>query len=448
MRDDQVWDYAGGDQAEKRRFLLREATGRLVDGWGRALVVYADSFYTDSVPKNLVFVSAGPDGDYDDPIDNGELKHNKDNVEMRIEGSDWNSDDLKRTYTLDLLSKIREAIIGKPGIFVNGEYEPNGFIADIGNPEPLTGSYVAYPGFSDTAVYRCRKSHVSTSSIIPTNTAYWDTTGWKHASTYRQFPVWEPNRRYYRPSLDVLLVNADYVSYGGSVYRCNQSHTNQTPGGVGGYWRKDQEIEIPDTSKHPSWDATQEYFKEIVGPYNYDATTGLSCGWRTPYLSIPRSLPITDGWHNEIEAKLDSVRNIELLSYGLDKIPGTDDIKKTIYRGEYESPRVEIEVDTSNKSDTFYCYLPYNGYLSRRGIFDSSGATLDTFKFAGNPTEIKLLAAPVLKDSLIKDIADFTYSNTWLPVGRKSARYNDVPAHRWNKYFKVPASPKVNEKIH
>jgi prepilin-type N-terminal cleavage/methylation domain-containing protein len=153
--EDQVWGYGTDD--EKRRFHLLETEGRLSDGWGRAFLIYVDDEDEDgditndmttdlsalypglglsgvSVPCNLVFVSAGPDGFYAeaDPANtdptavelaaNPELESNRDNLVFRIARKEWDDAEEKRRITSGTLEEIRKALLGHAPHGVNTEF--------------------------------------------------------------------------------------------------------------------------------------------------------------------------------------------------------------------------------------------------------------------------------------------------------------------------------------
>lgn len=148
--EDQVWEYTGPPD-EQRRFRLRETEGRLSDGWGRAFLIYVDDEDEDgditndmttdhsalypslglsgvSVPCNLVFVSAGPDGLYDetDPADPA-MAGNRDNLVFRIARKEWDDAEEKGRITAGTLEEIRKALLGHAPHGVN-----TGFTGTVG----------------------------------------------------------------------------------------------------------------------------------------------------------------------------------------------------------------------------------------------------------------------------------------------------------------------------
>ncbi|MCP4295329.1 MAG: hypothetical protein GY786_06960, partial [Proteobacteria bacterium] len=209
MPEDQVWEH-GIDPEQNLDFLMRESQGALSDGWGRQIVVFTKELTLENTPKNLHFISAGPDGEikfndptlpfYDAtlPFYDPTLSKNEDNIVMGINKSDWNFNGHKILATRSKLQKIKEAIIGTNNLVIDGQIQPYGFIADIGNPEPLTGSYVR-KAVGSAEIYRCVKTHKSAASgVIPTTSnEYWvEITGWTGAED--RFPAWENDVKYFQ----------------------------------------------------------------------------------------------------------------------------------------------------------------------------------------------------------------------------------------------------------
>jgi len=126
--DDSIDDWETGTDEQKRQFYLRECQGRLTDGWGKALIIYVDGgVIVNGIPQNLVFVSAGPDGQYDanDP-GNTSLSGNDDNIVLEINQSEWNTAPAKELATQKKLLDIKRAIIGQAPTGLN-----NGYTGDL-----------------------------------------------------------------------------------------------------------------------------------------------------------------------------------------------------------------------------------------------------------------------------------------------------------------------------
>jgi prepilin-type N-terminal cleavage/methylation domain-containing protein len=385
------------DRSLNRHFRLHEGAGRLVDGWGRAILVFVDTTEGGApdirmddelgvVPNSLIFVSTGPDGDYEasDPSDMSK-DQNRDNLVMRITKGDWIRNEEKRTKTQDLLEAMRLAILGRSGVSVDGLIEPNGFVADIGGVEPLTGSYVTHDAGGGPKVYRCKHAHLATT---PPNAApdFWEDLEASHGSSYSNhssfFPKWEAGRKYHHPSLDALATNSVLALRHGILRKTREATSGSYDAAK---WSDDNSFAIIDSSRYLHDETPGRlYDSTIVGSLRYDAGSRLSVGWAGPYLHGIRSLPISDAWEHGMDARIDSLGNVVLRSPGPDLTDPDDDLEVTILRLEYlVALHVEVTFAAGFAStDTLKVLLPHDGRPSFRWLNPLPSGTSQGFDFS------------------------------------------------------------------
>ncbi len=406
MPEDQVYEYTNTptttyEEEENHLFALRECSGMLSDGWSKQVLVYSDIAGLGSVgnttPRNLIFVSGGNDGEinFNNPVDLS-LPNNEDNLVMKIRESDWNIYGYKVEETRSKLNQIKEAIIGTNKLVIDGAMEPYGFIADIGNPEPLTGSYVRKT-MGSTEIYRCMKTHKSASGggIPTTSNEYWsEVTGWG-AGVHERFPVWENSEKYFQSTPHLLSRNAVYVLNDGTYYRCLQTNTGKEPGvslNWQEYWEIDPEIEILNLeSVGTLWSNTTTYEPILLSSSKYDDTdnTGLTVGWSAPYLKNQLEFPIADSWGEVIRLDLDEDRNIILTSSGPDRtLNSSDDVVRRIVRAQYEA-RVNIISSKLAENIVVKLNYAYNGEVKTREV--TCGATEPFALFDNNTFDFRTL---------------------------------------------------------
>ncbi len=407
------------EREENRLFALTATKGRLFDGWGTALIVYVDDAngngiyddtLNDSSPNNLVFVSAGPNKrfDFDEP--------NSDDIELKIRQEDWDRRKEQVASTRTKLQKIREAIVGK-SINFNGTAVPTGFIADVGNPEPFTGSYYRINGTSH--VFRAKSDYQSVTSE-PAGSSWEELSGY----AVSKFPVWESGVSSYRPSLDPLVVNSSIVWHQGLVYRCVNTHSSGSSFDSD-KWQIDGEFTIRDTLRY-QWKSNTLYRKEIVGNQQFDSRSELHIGWRSPYLKGETELPISDSWGREIEASLDKDRNIILKSSGFHPTDPADDIVLTIYRSEFEGTvSLNVQSSTDNTIDWVELKFPYNGNAHRRRIAYNGNPTLITYGTATFPPAKDEGTAETTLD-LTKGFADISHGMRTIAIKRTNGTSDTI----------------------
>ncbi|MFI3270989.1 MAG: prepilin-type N-terminal cleavage/methylation domain-containing protein [Pseudomonadota bacterium] len=470
-------DFSNDDDVdENRKFWLRQGGGRLIDGWGSALLFYMDD-------EDLYVVSAGSDrrinyGDYyliedpdsDDVYDNGpadtSLSGNEDNIVMVLTKEQWDLTNQKATITRLKLQDLKAGIIGQRGHVTGGVKQPNGFVADIGGLETLVGSYVYKEGV-DTHVYKCILRHESSSSEgLPSSdggdNAYWEgievddlDTSIYTASRTADYPfatMWQEDRTYYEAQPHLLLTNADYVytedDETGDItyyrYVSNEDDTTSKPTSSSTEWAED------DTFAGQEWvlehKTSTTYTSEILNPWTYYSSVEFGAGWRGPYTSYT-SDPLTDGWGREIVLEMDK-GSLVLRSYGPDGLTGgtyeDDDITETIAHSDYAVPATvkvyEQSADTTNNipavsmassSETLKSYVSvYSAFNGGVGYFnalidntdETTSTTNGVFYFT---SEAGHESGPFLVDGGSVNIVEGlsasnrpTGDGVWIPIGK------------------------------
>ncbi len=456
--DDDIYSYSTPtDSDETRHFLLRQGTGRLTDGWGSSLLVYFD----DQDPPNLYFVSAGSDrrinfgtvgssGSTDfGPID-PTLPNNEDNLVLLISHEQWNLTDQKIALTKQKLSDIKTALLGNRGSVTDGISQPNGFVADIGGFEVLTGSYV-YDS-TTSAVYKCLDDHTSSGSSFSPSSDWQAVTGGSTGKTiddYPHAPEWVTGRQYYAARPQLLLSNADYVyvkeevpagsgKYTYTYYRCIQSGTGQNPTvSSSSYWVEDATFE--GAAWIPEYGSTVAYENEILTPWKYYKNVGFGAGWRSSYIAFSTS-SLEDAWGEQIAFEYDTL-GLLMRSAGPDKSLNTaDDITQSIHRTEYEVPLTIIAkpstspVITPTSNDYVSLYSAFNGDIALINVqIDSTNVNDGKFLFtderrANMLPELLLDATSSITTgaSTIPNPSMYTSGGIWISIGRATAVYFNV----------------------
>ncbi len=372
MPEDQVWKDSGGTKVPY--FLLRECEGMLSDGWGQQLWVYAESFESDSSPSNLIVVSGGADREIDYANIDSDSGANSDNLTMRINRADWDYHDEKRERTFALLEEVREAIIGSDALHVAGAPYHRGFIADIGNPEPLTGDYVR----DGNRVYRCTTSHKMGNFFPVATDQKWDevfTDNTTDTIDAKRFPQWAQDQIYHAPAPYLLQTSGTLVWHKSQLYRAIADTTGVEPGNESQSWQncwvveRGIDLKEADSSLFPWANGSSVRHLPLL---KQDTASQLYIGWRKKYLRGPRSFPLSDSWGRPIDIALDSLRAIILHSNGPNGIDSggvDDDIRLTIHRHEYECVlkvvRDSIKITTA---DTLHLYKAKNGLVDTLSI--------------------------------------------------------------------------------
>lgn len=366
MPDDLINDYDAANLAIHREYLLREGQGRLVDGWGRALLIYVDDenqnghlgddTLESGEPNNLVFVSAGADGNYNDSADNRILKITKADWDL-----EWWKDSLdiaikKKTLTLNKMQAIKTAIIGRRDYMVNGNYMPNGFIADIGNIDLL-----------------------------------------------RPDPF----------GLSLLLRKKHYVSHQGKTYYysgSSSSDSTEAPG-TDSSWKRDNGFPIVDTSAFP-WEKSLFFYSadsldSLIPDDHLDS--GIYIGRKGSYLQGLGTEPITDAWGRQIELNI-NLDTLIIISLGADTSDADDDLFLSIDPAEYKT-QITLKIASAiiDSGDVIKLFYPKNGKIISSSdtaktaidtIFDSlpslpSGfCTIQVKNLAGSITSKKTVSLP------------------------------------------------------
>lgn len=428
--DDDLYTYTEGaadgssKKAENRLFMLRQGKDRLIDGWGSALIVYRRD-------GDLVFVSAGPDRlvSFEDPADPS-LPRNSDNLIMTIAQGEWDLTSQKTVATMAQLMDIKAAIIGKQGLLTDGVRQPNGFAADIGSLEPLTGSYVRRGG---ATVYRCVLRHVSGSGNGPPSSTYWeeadDEVDYPHALE------WVEGRQYHEAQPHLLAMNADYVLHAGLHYRCiAESVASGSPAASPEDWVRDDTFKGQEWVRE--WTNAKSYTSSILPEWKFYPGLRMGAGWRGPYV-FDLASALWDGWGGEIMLVLDHERkSLEIVSPGPDGIAGTtDDMGEAILRTDFELPAIvtvkghedaTIPAQTANvivtTDDYVDIYTPYNGSVRhRRASTTSDGHALFSHfeaerNYAGMPDIVDDEHDP-LGERPAPELDESFNDGPWLPIG-------------------------------
>ncbi len=404
MPEDQFMEYSASlSGVDEYAFYLREANGCLTDGWGRALIVYSDNILANDYPQNLIFVSAGPDGDFSTtPSD----AVNDDNLELRINEADWNFNDVKISTTRSLLSDIREAIIGTENKMVNGAIEPYGYIADNGFPEILVGSYVSH----SEKVYRAKKHLTSSTSFTSSN---WEEK-WDNATNpdvTLRFNAWKPHTNYYVSTPENLFYNSPIVYHDNAIYSCiDTDGSNASPSSTAGEqdWSMNNDITAIDTVKY-LWKSGSYYPNNNISNSILHSSSNLQKGWRSSYLLTDKKYPLSDAWGIPITISLNHNRDIVIRSRGFDISNASDDLTNTISKNEYETS-VTVEVIDAITTD-FVLFYPFNGTVVSKNESPPSTVIPRTIVFDNVPV-----------GRVIVQFSDGT-----LPVFNKNVRiYSDV----------------------
>ncbi len=426
----------------ERHFLLRQGGGRLTDGWGSSLIVYFDN------KKNLYFVSAGSDRriNYGNPAllntdDFGpadtSLPNNEDNLVLIISHEQWNLTDQKVTQTKQILQDMKSAILGRSGMVTDGVSQPNGFVADMGSLELLTGSYV----FHGTHIYKCTDSAAATSAPP---SAGWDvvTDGslGNEAINYPFVQAWVAGRKYYAPRPYLLLMNSDYVKIdigGGEYkfYRCIQDATGQSPTDANSsYWVEDDIFENPDLV--PTYSTTVTYLKNAITPWRYFNNVGFGAGWRGPYTSSNMT-NINDAWGDLISLELS---NTGYLIRSTNTDSNGDVIVENINRTDFEvSVKVQVKPSTSptvavTTADRMSIYTVFNGDVAYFDVeadaslvngtdaqfqFTNDGRATINPSIIGNGLDVTLAVSPTPS-------AYPAGNGVYLPVGKVMAVFRQL----------------------
>ncbi len=460
---------------EERHFLLRQGTGRLTDGWGSALMIYFDT------RDNLYFVSAGSDrrisfgdstkplGDPDDDLGPADpsLPNNDDNLVLMISKAQWSLDDQKIAMTKQKLKDIRTAIVGQRGQVTDGISQPNGFVADMGSIELLTGSYV-YVASVDT-IYRCTSGHTSVGAAFPGAGSEWqEVPSTDPNDDYPYVPEWVSGRQYHEARPALVMMNAAYVKVdvsGGATpeyeyyrYVYDTPAMNKTPDATSAYWVEDDTFAGQDWV--PDYDGSTEYSKNMKTPWRYFQNVGFGAGWRGPYTSSGTT-SLSDEWGNEITMTPDD-QGMEIRSSGPDKTADTvDDIVEYISRSEYEVPGKVIVEDITAVTSTTALAFKANDYVSMYTVFNGDVASFNVpivwpltgvngeflFNKTGRATMTpQILADPATAPSLSDPVTISDSDTLWLPVGRVTAVFRQETAT--TSVYKTPDTVTSGERYY
>ncbi len=457
-RDDDIYTYtapnsSGEHDENSRHFLLRQGEGRLTDGWGSSLLVYFDD------KENLYFVSAGSDRrinfgtvgtsgstDYG-PID-PRLPNNDDNLVLLISKEQWNLEDQKRAMTQEMLRDMKIAIIGQRGSVTDGVSQPNGFVADMGSAELLTGSYVYDSG--TTTVYKCIESHISPAGSFSASSEWEAVTGGSTGKTEADFPYvpeWEEGRQYHAAKPQLILINSDYVKVetpAGSgeyrYFRCVQDAHGQNPTASSStYWVEDNTFAGQDWVLN--YDPSTMYEENIIASWAYNGIVGFGVGWRGPYTTF-NTRTLSDAWGTEIRFAPND-QGMAILSAGPDKDFATtaDNITESIQRTEYEVPLTVIvkptaagvtPAVTTSVNDYMAVYSAFNGEIASIKAKLSSGAGSDgvfLFTNAGRASiKPEIFGGSDVMNGPATTSPPSMYDSTsghgvWIPIGKAMVVY-------------------------
>ncbi len=436
-----------------RHFFLRQGEERLVDGWGSSLLIYFDD------KKNLYFVSAGSDRRINyglntpgitTPVDLGpadpRLPNNEDNIILVISHEQWNLDGQKIATTRQKLNDLKLAILGQRGNVTDGVSQPNGFIADMGNIEILTGSYV-YDGSSD--IYRCIKD--TTVSPLSGSSDWVKVTDGTvvTANDYPFVPTYDSSAGtlYKAPQPKYLVMNADYVKVvdagvvgGFRYYRYIEDtpSAGNAPSNSSTFWVED------DTFKGHDWvplyaNSTTYKKEDVLDPWTYHSNVGFGAGWRGPYTSYSET-PLHDAWGRPMSFELAAQGTVVIRSSGPLVSTTSDDIIESFDRTNYAVP-VQVEVKnltTTHSNDYVSIYGIFNGKVAYIHTQLETGAGGDAiFRFDQDLRDIieplpaglvdVTLATPTLPNATGSSYP--AAGGVWLPVGNVMAVYRNQSAY-------------------
>ncbi len=412
---------------ESRNFLLRQGEGRFTDGWGSAIHIYFDG------NKNLYFVSAGSDrritfGDESSvakpnfgPADSS-LPHNEDNLVLMISHEQWNLEDQKIATTKMQLKDLRTAILGYRGSVTDGVQQPNGFIADMGSMELLTGSYV----HDGTNAYKCIESHISTGASFSVDSSWVAITGGATGKTLADYPsvtAWATNRHYIGAQPQLLFSNAAYVRDGGTYYRYIHETPSGQSTGTTTHWLEDTTFDGHVWGVQ-EYSGLRTYSRSSKDVWKYYSNVGFGVGWRGPYIS-GREAPLTDAFGGEIRFDLDTNGNVILQSAGPDKdyTTITDNIVETIYRSDFEisvtvlvKPRTATPPVAMNENDCVSMYTAFNGELAYFNVQQTSLSGTDGEFLFTKDGEATVIPTPISDGTVVKNAIPLTTLSPIVPA--------------------------------
>lgn len=417
--DDNVFDVAAS-ATDARLFALRETEGRLSDGWGLAFIVLTDVPLVDHKPQRLIFISPGPDGDYDlatllaDPP----TTTNKDNLIYRITAHEYANHAVKTDQTRTQLLAIHDAIVGPRRDSQGRQVPPSGYSADVGGLETLFGSVVR-----DGSGLWLRTTD-GTGTFAGCTSSEWIRIG--DAGDFPLAPHYRQHQSYHAPKPWLLYVNNGDIALtsadGKTALQCLDSTCSTSDLTTAGGWRERPDLAFPvldfvinvtDAAPFQTLETLDAW-----SPGNANGNTprletwamadtadhlpALSYGWRGGYLpaSITAIAPLwLDAWKNRIIVRQDAARNIHLISRGADGEKDTeDDIIVTIHRDEYELP-VTVQVTSSGnvspvaQESVVDLWAPRNGELQLWRAWNAT--TPSDFQF-GSPASSNDIGLPLL----------------------------------------------------
>lgn len=403
--EDNPFAYGDGTGEEALLFVLRESEGRLHDGWGRSFIVLTDEELKDSgAPRSLVFVSAGPDGDFDPeglldeaPDAKGP---NADNIVYRISAGEYEDTTYRIEETWARLEALRAAMLPARRTAQGAQAMPTGYAADVGGLETLFGSYVFHEG----SVYVCTRSHTGSNGQKPGSSSHWQKVdfGSVDRADVPGVPQWSPDTRYSEPKPYLLKTNADHVEVDDVVYRCGANageYCNGDPSSSDD-WQEEPTVAFPNLELSATIGGEEKVLSVDYGGYQslsgyyagegsvpwwaVNTTAGqppLGLGWRGGYIAARNGPPLwRDAWGQPLTVRLDQRRNIQLISMGPDGALNTngtnstsDDLGVTLFSHEYEVP-LDVEVKdagtihplSGGESQSYVeVWAAHNGYLHR-----------------------------------------------------------------------------------
>ncbi|WP_035252262.1 type II secretion system protein [Desulfocurvus vexinensis] len=467
--DDNPFEYGDGTDPEDRWFVLRHSEGRLQDGWGRAFVVLtAGEEATDTgAPRSLVFISAGPDGDYNPEglLDDPPTGLNADNLIYRITRHEAEDTTLKIARTWARLQALRAAILAPRRTASGAQAEPMGYAADVGGVETLFGSFVYHGTSPSGRVYVCTRSHADTQEPS-TGSSYWKAvTGTVDRAQFPGLPAWAAGAQYVQPRPYLLLANADHVLVDDVAYRCTEEEGAYCSGAppASSDWEATTDVGFPELGLFAK-DGTKHDVGEC-GPYqpvsNYYAGAGalpwwgvntvdgqppLALGWRGGYAAAPADGPPLwhDAWDRPLMVRVDHQGNVHLASKGVNASDAgdssADDLAVTLFRHEFEVPvRVVVRAagaiqprDGGQSQSRVELWAPLNGKLHLWQAGANGTVPDEVFRFGRTESDdlsVALLPAEQVKDTdvAIKEVAtDSAVSmpaERFVPVGRAYMEY-------------------------
>jgi len=399
--DDNMFE-RGRSTDEDMLFLLRESNGRLHDGWGRSFIVLTEDELTENdAPRSLVFISAGPDGDF--ALDEDPKGLNADNLIYYITPAEYEDEVYKTAETWARLQALRAAMVPALRTATGGQAAPTGYAADVGGLESLFGSLV----FHGNRFYVCKRDHGdSREPGTGSGNDYWeklDDSGIARTDV-PAIPDWVSGVQYRQPRPNLLFSNADHVrDSGGKVRQCAAPEGAFCEELSTDVWKPVGNVGFPiislnatsfGTVKNIEWPEYEEYESSFSSYYrgsnvipawavNGTNQPALGYGWRGGYMASRNGPPLWhDAWGKPLIVGLDGAGTIRLSS------STAKEIQLTIYRHEYEVPlqvavKVSEVINPVQGQSRVDVWAPLNGKLHvwQSGVNGTVPGSQGVFRF-------------------------------------------------------------------